>query len=282
MVRDWSTSSSYTWTPPQPGTTYRVGIWARDATTTADVSSLNRSMGFTIVGAADAPAPSAPPPPASPVASPLVITDLTSNRVSPQPAGTPVTFTAVASGGRAPYQFKWWVFDGRAWVMVRDWSTSSSYTWTPPQPGTTYRVGIWARDATTTANVSSVNYSVGFTIVGAAAAPAPTASESTQSSSTASGLRITGLTSNLSSPSSMERTVTFTASASGGSGPYQYKWFVFDGTSWTMVRNWSTTATLAWRPTAPGAYRIGIWARDATTAADTSALNFSVPYIVTP
>jgi hypothetical protein len=175
-----------------------------------------------------------------------------------------------------------WVFEGLERSMVRDWSTSSSYTWTPPQPGTTYRVGIWARDATTTANVSSVNYSVGFTIVGAAAAPAPTASESTQSSSTASGLRITGLTSNLSSPSSMERTVTFTASASGGSGPYQYKWFVFDGTSWTMVRNWSTTATLAWRPTAPGAYRIGIWARDATTAADTSALNFSVPYIVTP
>ncbi len=46
MVRDWSSLSTFAWAPPLPGTTYYVGIWARDSTTTADVSSVNLSIPF--------------------------------------------------------------------------------------------------------------------------------------------------------------------------------------------------------------------------------------------
>ena len=37
--------------------------------------------------------------------------------------------------------------------------------------------------------------------------------------------------------------------------------------SWTIARDWSSVPALAWKPPTRGAYRIGIWARDATTKA---------------
>jgi Putative Ig domain len=194
---------------------------------------------------------------------------LTSDLSSPQVAGTPITFTATASGGTGPYQFKWWVYDGSTWTMARDWS-SATYTWTPPAANANYRVGIWARDATTTADVSNINLSVPYVITGVI-----------PSTLTPGPWTITGLTSNLSSPREMGTPITFTATASGGTGPYQFKWWVFDGSTWTMARDWGS-ATYTWTPTAANAnYRIGIWARDATTTADVNNVNWSVPYVVT-
>ena len=38
---------------------------------------------------------------------PLTLTDLTANRVSPQPVGTSIVFAAIASGGISPHQFRW-------------------------------------------------------------------------------------------------------------------------------------------------------------------------------
>jgi len=258
MVRDWSTTATYTWTPTQVNANYRVGIWARSATTTADTNAVNLSVPFTVIGATTS--GSAPT-----LASDLRITGLTSDMASPQAVGTAVTFTASASGGQGPHQFKWWVFDGATWTMVRDWSTATTYTWTPTRANANYRVGIWARGATTTADVNNVNLSVPFVVT------------------LASGLRITGLTSDLASPQAVGTAVTFTASASGGQGPYQYKWWVFNGSTWRMVRDWSTAATFTWTPRWANAnYRVGIWVRDATTTADVNSVNLSVPFVSTP
>ena len=95
---------------------------------------------------------------------------------------------------------------------------------------------------------------------------------------TSGPLTITGLTSNLASPQSVGTAITFTTSATGGRGPYQFKWLIFDGVSWTIARDWNSVTTFVWRPTTRAAYRIGIWARDATTKADVSTVSWSVPY----
>ena len=58
----------------------------------------------------------APQPPQT--AGPLALTGLTSDRTSPQAAGTAITFKAVATGGRSPYQYKWWLFDGTTWMRA--------------------------------------------------------------------------------------------------------------------------------------------------------------------
>ena len=50
-------------------------------------------------------------------------------------AGTALTLTATATGGTAPYQFKWWVWNGSAWSVARDWGTGNTLPWMPPVPG---------------------------------------------------------------------------------------------------------------------------------------------------
>ena len=77
--------------------------------------------------------------------APLSISSFTSNLASPQAAGSTVIFSAVAAGGGAPYQFKWWVFDGTAWQVGQNWSTNATFNWRPTKGGT-YMVAVWARN----------------------------------------------------------------------------------------------------------------------------------------
>ena len=357
---------------------------------------------------------------------------LTSSLASPQSAGTSITFIAGATGGHAPYQFKWLVLKDTTWTVVSNWSSSNTYTWRPTTAGG-HRVGVWARDATTTADVGNVNTSVPFRVREASAPPSVTPPSAPVSSPTptsglpqfawtlafvdsqdpsfsgaflatnafdgnpntmwatqwyggatappheirinlgsmnnvrgfrylprqdgfpdgriaqyefdvsvdgvnwgtpvavgtlanvateqevafapktgqvhpATGvvggggeaghvaggverpdvgepaaegpLTITGLTSSLASPQSAGTSITFIAGATGGRGPYQFKWLVLKGTTWTVVSNWSSSNTYTWRPTTAGGHRVAVWARDATTTADVGNVNTSVPFRV--
>jgi hypothetical protein len=155
VVQNWTTSNTFAWTPTSSGTGYRVGVWIRNAGNTTDAydnPSSNGSIPFSVSGG---------------TTSGLVMTSLTANPASPKPVGTPVTFTAVATGGTAPYQYKWWLFDGSSWTVVQNWTTSNTFAWTPTAPGTGYRVGVWIRNAGSTADAydnSASNGSIGFSV----------------------------------------------------------------------------------------------------------------------
>lgn len=87
-----------------------------------------------------------PPPPTAPSPSALILTGLSASSVSPQFVGTPITFTAAATGGVGPLQFKWWVFDGQVWRVERDWDTSNTFVFSPTIHGA-YVIGLWARSS---------------------------------------------------------------------------------------------------------------------------------------
>jgi cell wall-associated protease len=74
----------------------------------------------------------------------LSLTELTADLASPQPSGTPITFTATASGGTSPTEFKWWIRDGGVWFVAQDWSTNNTVIWTPAVAGN-YGIAVWAR-----------------------------------------------------------------------------------------------------------------------------------------
>ena len=72
---------------------------------------------------------------------------LAADPVAPQRAGTSITFTALASGGKAPYQYRWWVHDGTRWQMLRDWTAGATFVWTPPTANAAYRITVWVKNA---------------------------------------------------------------------------------------------------------------------------------------
>jgi len=100
--------------------------------------------------------------------SPLAITGLTSNLASPQAAGTPITFSAGASGGVAPLQFKFFVQPAGGTAQVaRNWSTEATYAWTAPETPGTYTITVWARKAGVTANAAQASAAVTYSILAA-------------------------------------------------------------------------------------------------------------------
>jgi hypothetical protein len=108
---------------------------------------------------------------------PLTMTVLSSNRMSPQPVGTSIVFTATAEGGSAPYQFKWWIDNAGTSTVGAQWSTSNMFTWTPASPSSTYVIRVWARNAANTADApdsSAAILTMTFVITGAAVNVAPT------------------------------------------------------------------------------------------------------------
>ena len=79
---------------------------------------------------------------------PPVITSFVADKVSPQAAGTTITFTATASDPDAGDQilYRFWMRRGSgSWTVVQDWSSSSTFAWTPAQTGD-YQFIVWIRD----------------------------------------------------------------------------------------------------------------------------------------
>jgi hypothetical protein len=246
IAQDWSTDSSLAWQPRTPGA-YIVAVWGRNAGVTADAGQTMAQVNYVVT-----------------VSSPLSVTSLTSNVPTPQIAGTSVSFNATATGGSAPYQFKWWVFNGVVWSVAQEWISSPSLQWRPTTPGT-YTVAVWARSAGVTADAAEALSQVTYVIAPAETRP----------------LTVT-LSADLPSPQSGGVPISFTAAAAGGVAPHQFKWWVFDGITWSLAQNWSIGGTLTWRPTRAGNYIVAVWVRNAGVTADASQALAQVPFVVTP
>lgn len=232
VLRNWGTSASFTWTPTQ-GNSYTITVWARSAGATADVAEASRTVNFVIT-------------------TPVTV-GLTANVASPQTVGATITFTATPTGGLAPHQYKWWLWDGSTWTVARNWATGTTYTWTPTQPNPAYRVSVWVRNAGKTADVQDAFAYIDFPITSTTTAPAT----------------ITSFTSSLSSPRQTGTAITFTTTVAGGVAPYQYKWWLWNGSTWTIVGDWNTANTFTWTPTqANPSYRMSVWVRSAGIVAD--------------
>ena len=100
---------------PDAGNTF--GGWSGACTGTGGCAVvLDAAKSVTATFAASAQATPAP-----------TVSSVTATQASPQAAGTPLTLTATATGGTAPYQFKWWVWNGSAWVEkpLKFWNGSA-------------------------------------------------------------------------------------------------------------------------------------------------------------
>jgi RHS repeat-associated protein len=159
------------------------------------------------------------------------LTALTTDKPSPQKPGTGVSWTAHASGGDAPLEYRFLrrkLPDG-AWMTARPWTAAATWPWTvEAQDAAIYEVAAEVRSAG--ANLAESTRSMTFEWKSGEYAT------------------VTALTSDKPSPQKPGITVVWTAQTSGGEAPLEYLFRVRklpDGV-WVTKRYWSTSPSLTW------------------------------------
>ena len=186
---------------------------------------------------------------------PIESVSVAAGHAAPQLVGTSITFSAAAAGGVAPYEFKWLIDE----VMVQDWSASPSFVWTPAAPGN-FDVKVWARSADNIDDAAEATAGMSFSIVSLVTAVAITADQAP--------------------PQVAGTAINFSAAASGGVAPYQFKWLVSNGGAPAVVQDWSEGASFSWTPDTAGNYEITVWTRSAGNGEDAPEQAASIPFSI--
>lgn len=228
LMRDYSPNENWVWTPSNPGN-YDIFVEMRNAESQVLRDAYASINFFQIQGSI----------------APTGVT-VTSDLASPQAPGTAITFSATAQGGAGPLEYRFYLNDGSGagFVLQQDYSSTASWTWTPSAAGN-YDLFVEVRRAG--ADVLRDAYaSVNFYQIQAAIPP-----------------NAVSLTPSIASPQASGTQITFTATASGGSGPYEYRFYLNDGSGagYVLQGPYSATNTFVWTPTAAGNYDVFVETR---------------------
>jgi N-acetylmuramoyl-L-alanine amidase len=153
--------------------------------------------------------------------------------------------------------FRFWILDpGRYWSMVQDYSTTNSYNWnTTGLPTGDYRLEV---DVKSSDEPNSIGYDFVKNMtyhIGTAPCTAL--------------LTVTGGTD--ATHGGTGGTFTMTGSSTGCTTPTYKFWIQDPGRAWSVVQNYSATATHTWGPVGTyylGQYRMEVDVRDATNTTD--------------
>jgi hypothetical protein len=216
LAQDYSSNNSWTWSPAAIGN-YDILVDVRTAGSIV-VREASTTISFFQVRSS----------------TPATGVTLTSNLASPQATGTPITFTAVATGAAGPFEYRYWVNTGAGFQLVRDYFASGTFVWTPTTAGA-YDILVDVRTIGNTALREASNKIFFYQIQ-----PAPATA--------------VAITPSLASPQLHGTPVTFTAAGSGGTGKYEYRFWLNTGTGYAIVQDYSTLPTWTWIPALAGHY----------------------------
>jgi FtsP/CotA-like multicopper oxidase with cupredoxin domain len=248
VAGSWSSSaygtSPLTWTTTGlPAGTYDIRVWARNVGSTASYEAYTGTT-YTLT-----------PGGVTPVSS-VSITSTTPT--SPQPSGTSITFDATATGGSGTPEYQLWVWN----PVAGSWSSSaygtSPLTWTTTGlPAGTYDIRVWARNVGSTASYEAYTGTT-YTLTPGGVTPV-------------SSVSITSTTPT--SPQPSGTSITFDATATGGSGTPEYQLWVWNPVAGSWSSSAYGTSPLTWTTTGlpAGTYDIRVWARNVGSTASYEA-----------
>jgi hypothetical protein len=250
MIRDYAPGNEITWSPPDGGT-YTLQVWVRRVGSSAAYDDWRGSETFEV---------SAP--------QPAVVAALSPSLLLPVLVDTPITWTATATGGLPPLQYQFWRFrEGAGWTMVRDYSTTNTFSWTPgANDGGRYALQVWVRSAGSSAAYDAWAGTTYFNII-------------------SPSVVINSVTTDAGSPTVAGTPITWTATAGGGTTPLQYQfWRYKQGAGWALAQSYSSMNTLTWTPGAEdaGTYAIQVWVRQSASIAAYDAWLGTEPISVKP
>ena len=89
-------------------------------------------------------------------------------------------------------------------------------------------------------------------------------------------LKIDSAKTSLSSPQSLGKSITLSASASGGDGTKKYRFVVMNSNRITFVQDYSTSTSATWKPTERGNYTIYIKVKDGNSKEVQKSISFVI------
>ena len=193
----------------------------------------------------------------------LSVTGFSTDRTFPVPAGTPVTWTTTAIGGTGPYTYQFWVYNGTTWTIGQSWSAANMFTVDAAGCGHVHASGVGAKcrlrggyDAWLGAGPAAIGVAAPLSAPSITVAPF--------------------------SPLVVGGPAVITANATGGTGPYTYQFWVYNGTGWTIGQSWSAANTFTWTPPVAGTYTVQVWVRNAGSVAPYDSWSNLGPLAVIP
>lgn len=223
VVQDYSIDNTYTWNPKYAAQ-YKVWVDAKDRYSVKGTDSYKEII--------------------YDVKSNIQFNSISTSLSSPQNLGNSITITANSTSAEKQL-YRFWVYDGASWKIVREYTEDSKYTWIPTKAGT-YK--IWV-DVKTSSSLKDLDYSKEIPYI------------------VENKPVITSLFSNYSSPRRVGATITITTKVIYGEDNL-FRFWIYDGYMWKIVQDYSTKNNYIWNPTAAGKYRIWIDVKSSRSALD--------------
>jgi hypothetical protein len=236
LAQDYSSNNILTWTPSVfDGGTYSLQAFVRSSGSSAAFEAWRSFDNFVIVGA-----------------PPVTVTSFTASVSFPSHVFVPITWTATATGGTGSLLYQFWrLRQGVGWTLVQDYSAHNTFSWTPVDSDAgTFVLQVWVKSSASPAAFDAWSSTAGFEI----SPPGP--------------VQITSLSSSVTMPAVVGTPITWRATATGGSPPVQFKFWLRDASgAWSVLRDYSLAANVTWLPTQPGDYVLQAWARSTGSTA---------------
>jgi hypothetical protein len=245
IAQPYSPANTYTWYPPL-GTSV-VQVWVRRVGSTVDYEDWKSSGLFTIGS------------------STAQVTSLTANIACPCAPNVPITWTAVGAGGAGSLEYKFFRYNQTTggWTVLRDWAPSNQATWIPSLADTgLYALQVWVRTAGTLVTYDGWAGTPYFSIT------------------TSTGLTLTA-NRDLNSLRHGDL-VRFTATIAGGVPLWEYEFFTFNGTTWTLqAPGYKPENYFDWFVSA-GTRAVQVWVRPVGSGAAWERWQTSGLFVVNP
>ncbi len=185
----------------------------------------------------------------------VLLNNFSSQLPSPRSVYSSIPLTASATGGSEKL-YKFFAYHNGVWTTLQDYSPSSTIKWIPKLSGD-YKLVVHAKDKNSTKSYDSYKQMM-FKVI--------------------NGPVMQSLTTSLASPQSLGKTIQIKAAATGGTEKL-YKYWVYDGVKWTVLKDFTTQTTFDWKPSAKGTYKISVHVKDkySTRSYDSyKALNYTI------
>ena len=181
----------------------------------------------------------------------LKLNSFTADKTSPQKVGTAVKFTTKVSGANGAVKYKYYRYLNNEYSLIKDWSTSNSITIAPSKAGK-YDIYVAVKDS----SGATVRKNIMFEFNGE--------------------LTLSSFTADKQSPQLKNTSITLKANSNGGIGTKTYKFYSKLGNNTQVIKDYSTSNSVTWKPSTDGNYTLYVNVKDSSGKVVTKSLNYVI------